>query len=79
MKYCIGCTHLRYDEPVSGYSTEWTADIGKEDAALACKRGYWRHEFSNWAGLEAFEKAMEKAKTCGDYVERPTETDGPRE
>lgn len=78
MKYCIGCAFLNYHEPVAGYSTECTADIGKEDAALACAKGHWRHEFDSWTGVEAFERAMEKANTCADYEERAVSAEGPR-
>ena len=74
MKFCIGCKFLNYYEPIAGYSTEYTSDIGKEDAALACQKGHWRHEFTNYTGVEAFERAMEKASTCADYAERSTPT-----
>jgi len=70
MKYCIGCQFLRYNLPETGYSTEYNSDIGKEDAAMACQKGYWRHDFGFFANIETFRLAMEKAETCGDYQER---------
>lgn len=70
MKYCLGCEFLRYHDPEPGYSTEYTADIGKQDAALACQLGHWRHEFDCCANVETVERAMRKAETCKDYEER---------
>jgi len=75
-KYCIGCKHLRYDEPEPGQegSTQ-TGTWGAEDAALACQLGHWRHEFDRCSTRETFASTMMKAQTCPDYEERDLEAE----
>jgi len=71
MKYCIGCKYLHYDEPGPGcQGSTLTGTYGDEEAALACKKGYWREEFGRWATVDTFATAMMKAETCVDYEER---------
>jgi hypothetical protein len=71
VKYCIGCKNLYYGEPDPGEYSETSGIMFDEAAKLACRRGHWVHEFTSWARIESFERAMEKASGCPDYEERP--------
>lgn len=54
--------------------SEWTGRYGEEDPQLACSKGHWMLDLPVGCNTEIIdiEKAMEKARTCTDFEERPT-------
>lgn len=80
MRYCIGCQHWTCHPGEAGrvYST-LTAD-SDTPAQLACKKGYWREELSEWhsddINTERIYDAMCLADTCADFIERPSPQHG---
>ncbi len=72
MKYCIGCIHLNFRPRENPWGwTEETGTLGGEDAQFACSKGYWAEDIVDGTNLVDIQKAMERAESCGDFVERP--------
>jgi hypothetical protein len=73
MRYCIGCIHLDITPRDAGCTgSTLTGVYGDEEAMVFCKKGHWREEMGERAGVETFRKCMEKAETCPDFNERPS-------
>jgi hypothetical protein len=74
MRYCIGCSHLRFVKPRRASGSDVTGSWTVEDARLACAKGHWYRAMTDYAavGGAELEALMELAQTCADYKERPT-------
>ena len=71
-RYCIGCVHLDLTPRDPGcMGSTWTGIYGDEEARTFCKKGHWSMEVGTDATMEDFRRAMEKARDCPDYSERP--------
>jgi len=70
-RYCIGCIHWSFTKGEEGrsYST-MTADSAIP-ASMACAKKHWAELDLNEIYQSDIEKAMEKANSCADYIERP--------
>jgi len=73
VKYCIGCVHLYYQPALNGfYHSSWTHGEGSP-VELSCKLGRWKAQLDQEFTQEKFQKAMETAETCEDFMERGEE------
>lgn len=74
VRYCVGCIHWRiYAHERGQVYSEHSAD-SDTPAHLACEKGHWTAELSDYDNQEdiqaVVEECMEKAEKCPDFEER---------